>query len=123
VLVQRCLLKAGPINRLLSLQHPEILRENRIMKTKIIAAILLSLFVMSDASALSEAQKRQYREQHEQDYQNGTMQHHVPLEEMKKRKEQMFANNPAVRDCIEKAASPPEVGACIQAGTGGQAPY
>jgi hypothetical protein len=39
-----------------------------------------------------------------------------PLEEMKKRKERMFSNYPAARNCIEKATTPPEVGACISAG-------
>ncbi len=99
-----------------------MLRKNEIMKMKFVSLMLLSLFAVSNAFALSEEEKRQYREQHEQEYQNGTMQHHVPLEEMKKRKEQMFADNPAVRDCIEKATSPPEVGACIKAGIDGQAP-
>jgi len=99
-----------------------MLRKNEIMKMKFVSLMLLSLFAVSNAFALSEEEKRQYREQHEQEYQNGTMQHHVPLEEMKKRKEQMFANNPAIRDCIEKATSPPEVGACIKAGIDGQAP-
>jgi hypothetical protein len=93
------------------------------MKLKIIAGLLLSLFAISEASALTEAEKRQYRQAHEQDYENGTMQHHVPLEEMKKRKEQMFANDPVTRDCIEKATTPPEVGACIRAGIGGQGPH
>jgi hypothetical protein len=90
---------------------------------KLITGLLLSLCMISDSSALTEAEKRQYREAHEQDYENGTMQHHIPLEVMKKRKDRMFANNPAVRDCIEKAATPPEVGACIRAGTGGQGPH
>jgi hypothetical protein len=85
------------------------------MKLKLIAGLLLSLFVMSGVFALSEDEKRQFREQHEQEYQNGTRQHNVPLEEMKKRKKKMFVNNPAVRDCIDKAASPPEIGACIRA--------
>jgi hypothetical protein len=87
---------------------------DEIMKIRIIAGLLISLFVMQGAFALSENEKRQFREQHEQEYQNGTMQHHVPLEEMKKRKMEIFANNPAVRDCIDKAASPPEIGACIK---------
>jgi hypothetical protein len=89
-------------------------RGMKLMKMRIIAGLLLSLFVMQGAIALSEKEKRQFREQHEQEYQNGTMQHHVPLEEMKKRKMELFANNPAVRDCIDKAASPPEIGACIK---------
>ena len=92
------------------------------MKLKIIIGLLLSLFAISEATALTEAEKRQYREAHEQEYENGTMQHHVPLEEMKKRKEQIFANDPAIRDCIEKAATPPEVGACIRAGIGERGP-
>ncbi len=80
---------------------------------RLIAGIVLSLFVVSNALALSEADKRRYRQEHEQEYQNGTMQHHVSLEEMKRIKEARFANYPAVQNCIESAATPPEIGACI----------
>jgi hypothetical protein len=86
--------------------------------TRLMAGILLSLFVISNALALSEADKRRYRKAHEQEYENGTMQHHVPLAAMKKLKEARFAHDPAVRDCIEKAATPPAIGACIDAWRG-----
>jgi len=82
---------------------------------RLVTGMLLSLFVISNALALSEADKRRYRQAHEQEYENGTMQHHVPLADMKKIKEARFANDPAVRDCIERAATPPDIGACIDA--------
>jgi hypothetical protein len=85
------------------------------MKSMQLAGFLLSLVVISDVAALSEAEKRQFRQQHEQEYQSGSRQHRVPLEEMKRKKKERFANNPAVRDCIDRAASPPELGACIDA--------
>jgi hypothetical protein len=80
---------------------------------RLMAGILLSMLVISNALALSEADKQRYRQAHEQEYENGAMQHHVPLAEMKKIKEARFAHDPAVRDCIERATTPPAIGACF----------
>lgn len=57
-------------------------------------------------------QKRQYVREHAADYQNGTLRHHVPLEQMKQRALQMPGLTESDRTCINDAASPEDLRAC-----------
>lgn len=93
------------------------------MKTGIRLATCLFLAVFCDVVAADDAvgpnvplwQKRQYVREHAADYRNGTLQHHVPLEQMKMRALQIPGLTESDRSCINDAATPEDLRACRDA--------
>jgi hypothetical protein len=64
--------------------------------------------------AFSDSQKKAFREAHQQEYVDGTMQHNVSLEEIKKIKSKKFSHNKSTQLCIQSATTSKEIGSCIK---------